>query len=101
MVFPEGAFGRTSPPEQPEYILLKNAAIWTSGRQGKLENCDMLVKKGKVEKIGKELNAPSNALIIDCTDKHVSPGLIDDHSHIATDGGVNEGTGGKPFSSKT
>ena len=28
--------------------------------------------------------------MIDAAGKHISPGIIDCHSHIATDGGVNE-----------
>ena len=31
-------------------------------------------------------------MIIDCQGKHITPGIIDCHSHIATDGGINEST---------
>ena len=33
---------------------------------------------------------PAGAIVIDATGEHLTPGLIDCHSHTATDGGVNE-----------
>lgn len=90
--WPPGAYGRLTLPEQPRYVLVKNATIWTCGPQGKLENADMLITQGKISKIGKNLSAPRGALIIDATGKHVTPGLIDAHSHTAISGGVNEST---------
>ncbi len=91
IVYPEGAYGISEPPPQPETILIKNATIWTSGAQGKLENADMLVKRGKINAIGKNISAPRNAVIIDAAGKHVTPGIIDPHSHTASsDPFVNE-----------
>ena len=91
LTYPPTEYGRTKLPEQPENILVKNATIWTQGPQGKLLNADMLVTKGKIARIGTNLAAPQNALVIDATNKHVSPGIIDCHSHTAISGGVNEG----------
>ncbi|MEX0602439.1 MAG: amidohydrolase family protein, partial [Bacteroidota bacterium] len=91
-VFPPGEFGRLRPPEQPQTILIRNATIWTQGKQGKLENADLLVTRGKISQVGRNLSAPANAMVIDETGKHVTPGLIDCHSHTAVVGfGVNEG----------
>ena len=90
VTFPPTEFGRTKLPDQPENILVKNATIWTQGPQGKLQNADMLVTKGKIVRVGQNLTAPKDALVIDGTDKHVSPGIIDSHSHTAVAGGVNE-----------
>jgi len=89
---PLGAFGRHGLPEQVRHILIKNATIWTSGPAGRLPATDMLVGRGLVTRIGKNLTAPEGALVIDATGKHVTPGLIDCHSHTAISGGVNEGT---------
>lgn len=88
--YPLGAFGRKAPPEQPKAVLWKNATIWTSGPQGRLEGADLLIESGKVTAVGKGLSAPEGATIIDAAGKHLSPGIIDCHSHAATDGGVNE-----------
>lgn len=92
VTYPDGAFGLSKPPEQPEYVLIKNATIWTCSDAGKLENADMLVRRGIIEKIGKNLEAPKGAVVIDATGKHVTPGIIDAHSHTAITGGVNEST---------
>jgi hypothetical protein len=68
-------------PKQ-ETILIKNATVWTSEKEGVLQNTDILLKNGKIAAIGKNLNEPG-ARVIDGTGKHVSPGVIDEHSHIA------------------
>ncbi|MEW5797694.1 MAG: amidohydrolase family protein [Bacteroidota bacterium] len=89
LVYPDGAFGRKEIPKQQD-LLVKNATIWTSGPQGNLEQSDLLIVKGKISKIGKGLSASSGATVIDAKGKHVTPGLIDAHSHTAISGGVNE-----------
>jgi imidazolonepropionase-like amidohydrolase len=81
-----------STPEQPEAVLVKNATVWTSGPQGTLENADLLIRRGKVVEVGHDLVAPKGAVVIDGTGKHVTPGLIDAHSHSFIVGNVNEGT---------
>ena len=92
VVYPEGAFGRPSIPDQPEVLAITNAVIWTSGPDGVIENGDIIIKKGKIDKIGTNLKIPNDALVIDAAGKHVSPGLIDAHSHLAITGGINEYT---------
>jgi imidazolonepropionase-like amidohydrolase len=89
-VFPYGEFGRPALPEQPAVLLVKGATVWTSGPQGRLENADILVEKGKITSVGKALKAPDRTLIIDGTGKHITPGIIDAHSHTAAAGSVNE-----------
>ena len=79
-------------PAQPAVVFVTNAVIWTSGPQGVLEDASMLVKNGKIAAVGRELDAPSGALVIDAQGKHVTPGLIDAHSHTSIVGGVNEST---------
>jgi imidazolonepropionase-like amidohydrolase len=91
-VFPDGPFGRKTAPEQSAAVLVKNATLWTNGSAGKIENADLLVQRGKVMQVGKNLAAPAGAVIIDATGKHVTSGIIDAHSHIAISQGVNEGT---------
>lgn len=88
--YPLGAFGRAEPPARPQAVVFRNATVWTSGPQGILEGASVLVEAGKVTAVGKDLKVPDNALIVECQGKHLSPGIIDCHSHIATDGGVNE-----------
>ncbi len=87
--YPVGAFGIT-PPEQPAALLLRNATVWTQGPAGTLPNADLLVQRGKVAAVGRNLAVPPGALVVDATGKHLSPGLIDAHSHVAMARGINE-----------
>ncbi len=70
-------------------MVVRNATVWTQGTQGRLENADLLVRAGQVAEVGIDLEAPSGALEIDATGKHVTPGLIDVHIHAGVSG-VNE-----------
>jgi imidazolonepropionase-like amidohydrolase len=88
VIYPFLPFGNDSLPKQ-ENLLIKNATVWTSDKAGKLENTDVLVKNGKIVQIGKNLSDAS-ARVIDGTGKHLTPGIIDEHSHIAA-ASINEG----------
>ena len=88
---PNLAFGLVSQPET-EKIHLKNATIWTSSELGVLADSDLLISRGRIEKMGQKLNTPSGYRVIDATGKHVTAGIIDEHSHIALNGGINEAT---------
>src|SRR5206468_5224976 len=83
---------RMAPPGQPAVVLVKNATLWTAGPQGTLENADLLVRAGKIAAVGKGLLAPAGAVVIDAAGKHVAPGIVDEHSHSAILGNVNECT---------
>lgn len=85
VIFPFTAFGMTEIPRQ-EDVMFKNATVWTCENDGNLFNTDVLVLKGKISKIGKNLNAADGIKIIDATGMHLTPGIIDEHSHIASDG---------------
>jgi imidazolonepropionase-like amidohydrolase len=88
VMYPFLGFGWTEAPKQ-EDLLIKNATVWTSEKDGVLQNTDVLLKGGKIAAIGKNLNA-GNAKVIDGTGKHLTAGIIDEHSHIAVTDGVNE-----------
>ncbi|MBR7800077.1 amidohydrolase family protein [Undibacterium fentianense] len=79
-------------PTRSNATLIRNATIWTSAQAGKLPQSDMLIVDGKIAAIGQNLKAPANAEVIDASGKHLSPGLIDAHSHTAMMQGINEGT---------
>jgi len=90
--YPFASLGFESTPEQPNLLVIQNTTIWTCGPQGILRDADMIVRQGKIEAIGIDLQVPAGAAIIDGSQFEISPGLIDCHSHMATDSGVNEGT---------
>jgi imidazolonepropionase-like amidohydrolase len=86
--YPFDGYGWDSLPTQHD-LLIKNATVWTNEKDGRLANTDVLVKGGKIVKIGKGLDAGA-AQVIDGTGKYLSPGIIDEHSHIAAFS-INEG----------
>jgi imidazolonepropionase-like amidohydrolase len=71
-------------------VLIKNATVLTA-IHGTLENTDILIRDGKISKIGKNLTAGAGARTIDATGKFVTPGIIDAHSHTMMDA-INEGS---------
>ena len=88
LTYPNVGYGYLERP-QKQTILFKNATVWTNEEVGILTETDVLVKNGKIEKIGKNL-ASGNLLTIDATGKHLTTGIIDEHSHIAATS-INEG----------
>jgi imidazolonepropionase-like amidohydrolase len=89
-LYPPGAFGRSKLPAQPAHLIIRDATVWTCGPQGTLEHADVLISGGKIVSVGKHLSAPADAVVVDGNGKHVTPGLIDCHSHTAVAGSVNE-----------
>jgi imidazolonepropionase-like amidohydrolase len=90
VVYPFEPFGweENNAPKQ-ETILIKNATVWTNEKEGVLQNTDVLLRNGKIAGIGKNLTE-ANARVLDGTGKHVTAGIIDEHSHIAA-ASINEG----------
>ena len=97
VLYPFTAYGRAQMPAQ-ETLLITNATVWTCEEEGVIENGQVLIHKGKIIAVGRDLNA--SALVgkgvqvteFNASGKHVTPGIIDEHSHIGVSGGVNEGT---------
>ena len=87
VIYPFVAFGSAEQPGQ-EDILIKNTTVWTNEDAGILTETDVLLKDGKISQIGKNIKA-SNTRIIDGKGKHLTTGIIDEHSHIALSA-VNE-----------
>jgi N-acetylglucosamine-6-phosphate deacetylase len=90
--YPLGAFGREKIPGQPRPTAFIHATIWTCGPAGLIEDGTLIVADGKIVAAGKEIAIPEGADVIDVRGMHITPGVIDCHSHAATDGGVNEST---------
>lgn len=91
LTFPNKAFGPAAVPEQ-QGVHFKNATVWTATEQGILSNADVIIQAGKIVQVGQNLSTPSGFVVVDATGKHITPGIIDEHSHIAIDRGVNEGS---------
>ena len=92
--YPLGAFGRETPAmPEAQTVVVRNVTIWTSGPAGNIENGTLIVKDGKIHAVGAddEVDVDGEFKVIEGEGLHVTAGIIDCHSHIATDGGVNEG----------
>ena len=74
-------------------LLITNATILT-GTGKTLKNSSILIRNGKIEAIGKQLDQQRSSqekmTVIDATNRTVIPGIIDTHSHIKFTGGINE-----------
>ena len=90
--YPSGSYGSSLKSLNPNAVLINDVTIWTSGPKGKLIDWDILFVNGKIDKIAPDISVPmGSALIIDGTNKHLTPGLIDCHSHSAASS-INEGS---------
>ena len=79
------------PPDPSPIIVIQNATILTVSH-GTIEHGSILIKDGKIAEVGASVKAPKDATVIDAAGQFVMPGIIDCHSHIAIEGGVNEGS---------
>ncbi len=61
--------------------LIKDATI-LDGVGGEFAGGDILLVDGKVSEIAEEITAPDGATVIDASGKWVTPGIIDNHSHL-------------------
>ena len=103
---PFGPYAREAWPEQ-RAVALVNATIWTCdaevarrvGNEGVIENGVVVIERGKIAFVGTaamfERSRPSPdwpGEVIDLEGRHITPGLVDAHSHTGLFGlGVNEG----------
>jgi imidazolonepropionase-like amidohydrolase len=78
------------PDPAPKNLVIRNATILTV-TNGTIENGSLWVQDGKIRAVGKTVDAPADAHVIDGSGRFIMPGIIDSHSHSATAGGVNEG----------
>ncbi|SHI89361.1 amidohydrolase family protein [Flavobacterium terrae] len=88
VTYPNLPYGNVQKPNQ-KTILFKNVTVWTNEKEGVLTETDVLIKNGKIASVGKNLADPL-ALVVDGKGKHLTSGIIDEHSHIAISRGVNE-----------
>ncbi len=70
-------------------LLLKNGHIITVAGDT-IEGGDILIEGARIAKIGQGIQGDSQTEVVDLAGKWVMPGIIDSHSHIAIEGGVNE-----------
>jgi len=74
-----------------EVVAIRGGTIITVTR-GTIENGTILIRDGKIDKVGVNVDIPEGARVIDATGRFIMPGIIDAHSHIALGGDINEAT---------
>jgi len=72
-------------------VLIKNATVLT-GTGKTLPNTSILILKGKIAAVGRNLKAPAGVRVVDAAGWYAMPGIIDTHSHIMITAGINEST---------
>ena len=89
---PFGAYGFMKSPPQ-EDVIITGATIWTAGPEGIINNGTLVISGGKIVEVSsRHFDNVMGMRVIDAKGKHITPGLIDAHSHTGISGGVNEGT---------
>lgn len=106
IIYPFSAYGEPLPDEKAGFkdawtkfknrysaILIKNATVWTNSGDTVLKETDVYIVDGKIVRVAPNIDVPKTAFakVIDAKGKHLTPGIIDEHSHIALTAGVNEG----------
>src|SRR5258706_16546 len=80
----------TMAPLCAQNYVIQNATIMTVTK-GTIKG-SIVVKDGKIAEVGERVMVPQGAVVVDASGQYVIPGIIDCHSHIAADGGINEGS---------
>ena len=73
----------------PRVVALRGGTVYTVTK-GTIPNGTVVLRDGKIAAVGANVEIPAGAEVVDATGKHITPGIIDAHSHIAVDG-INEG----------
>jgi imidazolonepropionase-like amidohydrolase len=73
----------------PRVVALRGGTVYTVTK-GTIPNGTVVLRDGKIAAVGANVEIPAGAEVVDVTGKHITPGIIDAHSHIAVDG-INEG----------
>lgn len=64
-----------------ETVLITNATV-LDGKGGRIDNGAVLIEGGKIKAVGADVTAPEGAVTLDAAGKWVTPGIIDNHSHL-------------------
>jgi imidazolonepropionase-like amidohydrolase len=95
--FPLNGLGRPSVPDTGSFIF-RHATVWTNGPQGVLRDADVCVHGGRIVAVGERLEAGTlfpgrdrpTFIEVNATGRHLTCGIIDEHSHLGIARGVNE-----------
>src|SRR5262245_11927446 len=78
---PQNPYASTYKPPATRATVIRNATILTAAGPA-IERGSIELQNGKIAAVGATVTEPSDALVIDAAGKWVTPGIIDDHSHL-------------------
>ncbi|MBL7964276.1 MAG: amidohydrolase family protein [Flavobacteriales bacterium] len=96
--YPLTAFGGPALPDT-EVVVFRHATVWTNGPQGILRDADVCISGGRIVGVGERIDLATlfpgrtrpEVIEVNATGKHLTCGIIDEHSHLGIARGVNEG----------
>ena len=88
----QAAEAKAAKKEQPPYpstykplpsrpVLITHATVLTAVGD-RIEGGSVLMRDGRIAAVGRDLQAPADATVLDAAGKWVTPGIIDAHSHL-------------------
>jgi len=75
-IFVLAALAVLAMPVQAETIMIKDATVHTMSKAGVLENTDVFISGGKIQKIGQGLSVPQDIYVFNAEGKPLTPGLF-------------------------
>ena len=63
-------------------LVLKNAHIISMKGEEIIENGTVVVKNNRIQSVGKSIDVPTGAKVIDLEGKYLVPGFVDTHAHM-------------------
>ncbi|MFW6006596.1 MAG: amidohydrolase [Bacillota bacterium] len=81
-------------------LVISEGKIMTMGQQGMVEKGQIIIKNGKIKEVGKNLEIPDEAKVIDASGKIIFPGMVDAHTHLGI-GEDAEGWEGRDYNEMT
>jgi imidazolonepropionase-like amidohydrolase len=74
-------FPSTYKPYPSDTVLIRGATV-LDGAGARIDNGALLIEGGKIKSVGADIAAPEGARIVEARGKWVTPGIIDNHSHL-------------------
>jgi len=78
---PNGAWESTYQPLPARTTLIRNATVMTAAGE-EIAGGDVLLEDRRIAAVGRGLEAPADAVVVDAAGRFVTPGIIDTHSHL-------------------
>ncbi len=87
--YPFGPYARAALPKM-RHVRFVGATVWTSGPAGIVTDGEVEIRDGKIVYVGPRRKGQLGAATIDVSGRHITPGIVDCHSHTGISGGVND-----------